>query len=123
MESIIYYPLEQSNLIEFEKLDFGSYECHGVLKQHGRRYAEVKMVIKKEKRGEDLFIWETSEEEIPSLYIDCILSTIKSFYKYNSDFRLVFKIIGGGFHPVDSHTRAYDTATFKALSQIRKYYE
>ncbi|UUC47296.1 hypothetical protein [Flavobacterium cerinum] len=110
----------------FAKFQFTEdlYEGKGsCIRQHtGRsRYGVIHIVMQ---RDFGRFIWDVSEEKIPSVYIDAVLSTIKNIINIPkglspfSSFSFNYKVIDGAYHPVDSDNVSYEIATFLAIAAI-----
>lgn len=100
-----------------EKETIGS----GQVKKHllgVNKYGTVVLNIQKQKRElSNTFRWEVSEKQIPILYFDAILSTLKDIMIDKKDF-LDITITDGSSHDVDSSKISFEIATFMAVANM-----
>lgn len=83
------------------------------------RYAVVKIIIEKAKYVDANFQWLVDEGQIPTIFLDVILSTIKIISAGSqSSSTLKIKIVEGSYHAVDSCEQSYEIATYRAMADL-----
>jgi elongation factor G len=119
--SFISYDKIQEAFANFQ-FERNSYTGEGLVKKQtsGRcLYGGVKIIIEENKNENVSFQWLVTEDQIPILYLDAILSTIK-FIISKSAVRssLNIRIVDGKYHPVDSCEMSFEIATFRAIADL-----
>jgi len=120
------YIPDERQIKAFEEFAFeeDTYICEGeYIKRSGNcHYGKIKIIIEKgDHNRRRVFSWEVSDKQIPSEFLDDIMSTIKSYYANESRHNLVFRIVDGGYHAVDSRGLSYVVAVKKAISGLINY--